>query len=374
MKPRVLMVISQFYPRLGGAEQQALNLARALRADGLAVSVLTRRIDNLPNYETIQDIPVYRHIRAYPGTRHFSIAYLLSALWFFVRRRNDYDIIHCHIAQGFHSPAALLCRALLGAKVVIKVAATGPLSDFKTLASVRFGSAILRQLRHADRIVCPCSQAASEARAAGIARDRIALIPNGVDTGYFVPAGGTGRRADVIFVGRLDHMKGVHVLLQAVQILKGRGVRQRFHIIGDGPDRPALEAMAQQLNIKESALFAGESPDVLAYLQRSAVFVLPSLSEGLSNVILEAMACGLPVVATRVGGNVELIEDHISGLLVGPAQPRELADALEQVLTNRALALRLGAAARTRALDKFSIISVAARYQELYEALLAGRS
>jgi len=374
MKPRILMAISQFYPRLGGAEQQALRLAEALRALGLPVSVLTRHIAGLPEREAIQGVPVHRRIRAYPGTRLFSIAYLLSALWFFLQRRATYDIIHCHIAQGFHSPAALICKALHGKKVDIKVAATGLLSDFHTLASVRFGPTILHQLRRADKIICPCAQAAQEARAAGVDPTRIALLPHGVDTGFFVPAAEPGSRTNIVFVGRLDYMKGVHVLLHAAHILQQRGTRYHLRIIGDGPERKNLEALAQHLGLADAVLFAGELADVRAQLQRAAVFVLPSLSEGLSNVILEAMACALPVVATRAGGNPDLIQDRITGVLVAPEQPGELAEALAQLLSDQDLARRLGSATRMRVLEAFSITSVATQDRELYTARLKDRA
>jgi L-malate glycosyltransferase len=376
--PRILMVVSQFFPRLGGAEQQALNLAAALQLRSIPVCVLTRAVAGLPHEETIRRVPVYRAIKAYPGSRWFSLTYFLSTLWFFIRRRHTYDIIHCHILQGLHTPAALLAKALLGKRVIIKVAATGPGSDFFTLRSLRFaklgiGAIIARRLNNADRIIALCNLGVREAREAGIAPDLIECIPNGVDTAYFTP-----HTAPVYMrittVGRLDHMKGVGVLIEAFARLREQQGQAELYIIGDGPDRGSLQRLAGELGLGACVVFTGESTRVVDYLRQTSVFALPSLSEGLSNVVLEAMACGLPVVATRAGGTPEIITDGVNGILVAPEDPEELAHALLSVLSDRVLAIRLGDSARRTAVERFSLASVARRYADLYHTLMSPRT
>jgi glycosyltransferase involved in cell wall biosynthesis len=364
------MIISQFYPHIGGAEQQALNLAKALTGKGIPVSVLTRRILGLKAHEEIQGIPVYRSIRVLDRGKWFGITYMIMVFWFLFRMRHSYDIIHCHLVHGVHSPVALTFKALFKKKVIIKVAGTGPISDLKMLRELMFGNSFLRQLKQADRVITVCHQATREAQKLGIPISSIAQIPNGVDTRHFRPSPNHEKNNEITFIGRLDYMKGIHILLEAFKILKRRGVNAQLRIIGDGPDREKLEGMAEDLSISGSVTFSGEIKDVVVPLQESAVFVLPSLSEGLSNVLLEAMACGLPIVATRIGGNIDLIKDGVNGILVDPERPDQLSNALRKILRDNDLARCMGIEARKTVEEQFSMDSVVKRYVELYKELV----
>jgi len=369
MKPRILMVISHFYPHFGGAEQQALNVAKALMARGVSVTVLTRKTEGLKPYEIIQGIPVHRKINVLPLGKLFGLTYMLTAFLFLVKMRRSYDIIHCHLAQGFHCPAALLCKALFNKHVIIKVGATGPLSDFETLKKVLFGKYFLKLLRHADRLVAVCSQAQQDAQKNGIPASRLLGIPNGVDIDYFKPAHHLRINNLISFVGRLDNMKGVDVLLNAFSLLKKKQKDALLYIVGNGPDREKLEAMARDLSIKERVVFTGEIHAVLEQLQKSAVFVLPSFSEGLSNVVLEAMACGLPVVATNAGGTIDIINHGENGILIDPRDANQLSDALLKILSDQELGPRLGSRARMTVAENFSLNRVVDKYIELYSAV-----
>lgn len=363
------MVISQFYPLRGGAEQQALHLARGLTHKGLQVSVLTRRLPGAPAYEKINGIPVYRSIRTVPAGKLFGLLYVVTVFYFLFKMRDTYDIIHCHLAQGFHSTVALLFRVVFNKKVIIKVGATGPLSDFKMLREVLGGTFLVRLLRYADRIITVCSQATAEAVQAGIPECRITQIPNGVDLQHYTLSSERATPGLITFVGRLDYMKGVHVLLEAFAMLRQRGSPASLQIIGDGPDREKLLQMTETLRIAESVKFRGVAEDIAGRLQASAVFVLPSLSEGLSNVVLEAMACGLPVVATRVGGTVDLIENGVTGILIEPGCPEPLCDALRRVLDDEDFSKCLGMQARRRVENFFALPRVVDAYLALYGEL-----
>lgn len=371
MKLRILMVISQFYPLLGGAEQQALNLAKGLMRNGIEVSILTRQIKGLSQFEEIQGIPVYRSIRTVPAGKLFGLFYFITVFLFLLKMKDSYDIIHCHLAQGFHSPAALLMKALFKKKVIIKIGATGPLSDFRMLQDVLFGNFFLRQLQHADRIIVVCDQASREAQRAGIPFSSIVQVPNGVDIEHFKPSSDCKKKNIITFAGRLDYMKGIHVLLEAFKMLKQKEGDILLHIIGDGPDKKKLLLMAEKLGIKDFVVFYGEVHDISPLLRESAVFVLPSLSEGLSNVVLEAMACGLPVVATKVGGNGDIIKDGVNGTLVEPEKPQQLSDALEKIIRTHGLAIRMGFEARATVEERFALDMIIERYGTLYSEVLA---
>ncbi len=372
MKPRVIMVSSLFFPLLGGTEQQALALARLLRKKGFDVAVLTRSLKGHPAYEVIDTVPVYRHIRPLPWGKWFGLTYFLAVVWFLIQHRHTYDIVHCHILQGFHSVAAMLCKNIFHNKVIVKVAATGPLSDFIMMRQVLLGSFFLKKIRGADRIITVCRQSEQEALRAGMPAEALIRIPNGVDVQRFLPSV-TKAKTDVriVFVARLDVMKGTHVLLKAFSAVREHAGLVSLDIIGDGPEREALQQQARILGIAADVHFYGEIIEILPYLQEATVFVLPSFSEGLSNVILEAMACGLPIVATRVGGTPDIIQDGVNGLLVEPDHAEQLASAVNRLLHDEDAAMRMGEAARKTVEQNFSMEAVSEKYSGLYQELMA---
>jgi sugar transferase (PEP-CTERM/EpsH1 system associated) len=209
----------------------------------------------------------------------------------------------------------------------------------------------------------------------GVAPGRIAHICNGVDIERFRPAATPPRRFVVGTVARLQAVKDQQTLLRAVALLLQRqpGLRDRLQLrlVGDGPERPALEQLAGELGIGDVTALPGFRDDVPAELQALSVFTLPSLNEGISNTILEAMACGLPVVATNVGGNPELVTDDETGFLIPVQDPETLAERLGRYAADPALLAAHRAAARRRAEQQFSIPRMLADYAGLYQRLTA---
>jgi glycosyltransferase involved in cell wall biosynthesis len=203
---------------------------------------------------------------------------------------------------------------------------------------------------------------------------QVAHIPNGVDIGFFKPAPVTENRQTITFAGRLDYMKGVHILLEGFKQLRDEMKNVQLTIIGDGPDREKLQNCAREKGISDAVNFCGEAEEIVPYLQQSAVFVLPSFSEGLSNVLLEAMACGLPVVATRVGGTIDLVQDGFNGILIEPDNAGQLYQAMKKILQDKDLAKALGVQARKTAAEKFSLKSVTEQYVSLYQTLVPARN
>jgi sugar transferase (PEP-CTERM/EpsH1 system associated) len=215
----------------------------------------------------------------------------------------------------------------------------------------------------------------------GISGHKVMSICNGVDTERFSPGGrqaaraalGIGPESIVIgTVGRLDPVKDHVGLLQAFSQLAA-DPRALLVIVGDGPTRATLAATAAGLGLGGRVRLLGERDDVPAVLTGFDIFVLSSIAEGMSNAILEAMATGLPVVATRVGGNPELVADGSSGFLVEPGSPAALADALRRYLGDPGLLARHGRAARELAQAEFSLERMVGEYGQLYGRLLARR-
>jgi len=371
--PSILMVISHFHPFLGGAEQQALFLSERLIEKGFAVSVLTRSFPGLPSFEIIRSVPVYRHIRTINQGKLFGLTYMLSVFWFLFRRRNSYDIIHCHLL-GFHSAIAVVLKWLFKKKTCSLVGATGPISEFVQLRNGLWGDLLLKIIVRSDRVITLCSQSNAEALTAGFSDFQIVQIPNGVDADYFKPVAIEKRAGNrVVFIGRLDQWKGVDFLIQAFKTLLADGVPAHLDILGDGPDRDKLQQQAADLGLQDDITFHGAVHGVAPYLQQASLFVLPSLSEGMPNVVLEAMACGLPVIATRVGGIVDIIDNGENGLLVEAQHAEQLCEAIKEVLTNKELAQRLGMAARKTIEERFSLPVIVHCYGTLYQELTASR-
>ncbi|RMF97944.1 MAG: glycosyltransferase family 1 protein [Planctomycetota bacterium] len=203
---------------------------------------------------------------------------------------------------------------------------------------------------------------------------KIHVIPNGVDPSEF--ASGTspepplpvGRGRFVVYVGRLDAQKGVDVLLHSAAEWLPRYPDVYVLLAGDGPQRTRLQRLAHTLGIDSRVLFLGFRKDIPALLHASELFVLPSRWEGMPNAVLEAMAAGLPVVATDVEGVREVLGD--TAPLVPPDNPRELTTQITRILDSPSLAQSIGEANRERAFSLFSWDSVADRYQALWARLL----
>lgn len=222
----------------------------------------------------------------------------------------------------------------------------------------------------------------------GIAARRVAQIYNGVDVARFQPAAAGGappipgcpfdpaQHLIVGAVGRLqaekDPLTLVRAFAQAVQTPAGLGARLRLVLVGDGPLREGVAAEIAALGLQAQVWMAGVRSDVPAVLQGLHAFALPSRAEGISNTILEAMACGLPVLATAVGGNPELVVPGETGLLVPPADPPAMAQALVQ-LADGPRAQALGRAGRQRVERHFSLQAMVGAYQHLYDQQLAHR-
>lgn len=170
-------------------------------------------------------------------------------------------------------------------------------------------------------------------------------------------------------VGRLDKQKGFATLIEAMARLKKTDIR--CLILGEGPERPRLEAMIRKHELEKQVWLHGERPDVAAWLSAFDIHCLPSLWEGLPNTLLEAMALGLPVVASAVDGVPEVVVNEKSGVLVPPASPAVLAKALRALAEDPARRAALGAAAHAAILEKFTLSRMMSEYHEAYSAVVA---
>jgi glycosyltransferase involved in cell wall biosynthesis len=306
-----------------------------------------------------------RHVRRDLHPAHDALGILeLAALM----RRERPDIVHANSSKA--GVLGRLAAALVGVPVRIFTA-----HGWAFMASSGAASSLYRW---ADRLMAPLTSVticvAQREREAGLAArtcraERTVVIPTAVDAGER-PQPRPERRAPVIVaVGRLAEPKDPLTLVRALARVRTSAFAAR--IVGDGPERPALEAEIRVAGLGRTVELTGERRDVPELLREADLFVLSSRSEGAPLSILEAMAAGLPVVASAVGGVPEIVDDGTTGLLVPPGDPAALAAALERVLADAALRTRMGAAGWDRVRDRFDLAQLRRAHVEVYERELA---
>jgi glycosyltransferase involved in cell wall biosynthesis len=196
----------------------------------------------------------------------------------------------------------------------------------------------------------------------------IGIIPNGVEAELYYTTGRTWSPPRLLFTGRVVYQKGLDVLLQALSKLAR--LPWELTIVGDGPQREPLVSQARELHIEERVHFAGwlGRAEIIRQYQQANLFVFPSRHEGMPNAVLEAMASGLPVIATRISGNEELVEPGQTGTLVPVDDPQRLEEALHPLLMDEGLRRQLGAAGHHKVASQYGWPSVSRQYLEILES------
>jgi glycosyltransferase involved in cell wall biosynthesis len=198
----------------------------------------------------------------------------------------------------------------------------------------------------------------------GFPAGKVRVIHNAVEVSRYGTASGPLHSA--VAVGRLVRLKGFDVLLKAAAIVRQAAPNFSLRIVGDGSERDTLEWQISDLRLADAVQLVGYKEDPASYFEEAGVYVLSSRSEGIPLTLLEAMACGLPIVATAVGGVPEIVSDGENGLLVRPDDPAALSKAILRLIRDPSLAKRLGAAARARAHLSHDLETMTARYEEVY--------
>jgi glycosyltransferase involved in cell wall biosynthesis len=372
-KIHVAMISQAYYPLVGGAERQLAALAPLLRARNVEVSVLTRRYKGLKPFEKIDDVPVYR--LPAPGPKAVaSLLFTLSALALLQRLRPD--LIHAHELLS-PTTTAVLAKRISGTPVVAKVLRGGQLGDVAKLKSRFQGrKRLAAQRRHVDAFITISREIDEELANLGIPENRRPFIPNGVDTDRFTPIAPLDQEAlrrrlnlpeglIVIYTGRLTPEKRIDQLISIWPQVRKVHPEATLLLLGTGDQEDALKQQAGS-----GIEFRGVVEDVAPYLKTATLFILPSATEGLSNSLLEAMAAGLPVIATNVGGAPDLITDDYNGHLIPPDNPDALTEATLLLLGDWAKRQQLGQQACLKVLHDYALPQTASKLRNLYDQLL----
>lgn len=371
---RVAMISHGYHPRVGGAERQLGAIAPLLETRGAEVHVITRREGGLAATDTIDGVRVYR--LPAPGSKAVaSVAFTLAALPLLRRLRPN--VIHAHELLST-ATAAVAAKPLLGVPVVVTLHGGGAMHEVARLKRKPMGGARMAAYRRRVDVFVAVSRELDAALASVKVRpERRCLIPNGVDTDRFAPASPEyklSRRGSlglpdgliVVYAGRLAPGKRLEHLVSVWPGVRAVHRDAVLLVVGKGDDEARLRAIA-----RDGVRFVGEVDDVLPYLQAADVFALPSAAEGLSVALLEAMAAGLPCVATDVGGNPDVIDHGETGWLVPPETPSALFETLLMVLGDADSRARVAERARQRVIREYGVSTNVDRLLALYHRVIA---
>lgn len=358
--------------QIGGTERQVTNVSLGLDAERFDLHLACMRNFGELMREVEREPRIHRPV--FDIGRLYSLRTIREAgrLARYIRR-NSIQIVH---AYGLYPNIfAVPVARLAGARVVI--------------ASIRDCGDILKPWqRWLQRVICrwaDCVLVNADAIresliTQGYRPDNIKLIRNAVaqpkvqiadhTTGIREELGWPAGAPVVMVLSRLNRMKGIEYFLDAADVVAAKHPETRFLIVGDGASRRELESRAASLCLAGKIVFTGFRTDVPRLLSEVNLSVLPSLSEGLSNSLLESMAAGVPVVATRVGGNTEIVEDGVTGLIVEPRHAAMLAEAMETLIGDPSLASAFGAAGKRRIAELFSIERSVLEIESLYRRLI----
>lgn len=357
IKPAILMVKLKL--AYAGAENQMVQLALSLKAKGYRVGVLCFEHSDA-HVDILHAAGVSVHVlEKKPG------GLLLSLVRYLVEFKTD--IVHAHDNYSFF-PTTL--AAVVLRKKIIFTEHSRHYIDMKLRR--RLEKALLARFCSAIVTVSNNLMACS-LRKERVPKRKLFYIPNGIELKNFLRATiGSDvpvAQRKVAVVARLFPIKGHAFLLEAISLLKEKlgDHMPRFYLYGDGPEMTNLRVLAQRLDIETHILFEGRTHDVARLLAQKDLFVLPSLSEAMPLALLEGMACGLPVVATSVGGVTDLVKASGGGWLVSPGDPVALAEVLEMALSNGDQLRQFGERNFHYAHDHFSTEEMVNRYESVYQ-------
>lgn len=380
---RVAMLIQNFHPVIGGAERQALSLSAALVAKGHRVDVITMGFPGTPRRETIRGVTVRRlpsHGAGLPRTAVFAVTSAIYLLFASFR----YDLFHVHLASSHSIFPALLAR-LFRKPVMIKLGGglgIGELALSRHSIVGRIKLALLALLKPTFIVVNEDQR--EELRTSGLSNSPVAFIPNGVDLSIFYRAESADKqrlREEMgmnglvfLFVGRFAADKLRPDIFERL-IATWAGVRKTagdisLYFVGEGPLVFDYRRLIARYGVESSVHIPGVALRVTGYLQAADVFLLPSITEGLSNALLEALACGLPVCGSRVPGIVDVVKDGEHGVLFDPMSPTDIERAILSIVNDRQKLLGMSERCLV-ASAKYSLDETTRKTIDLYQKELA---
>lgn len=366
---RIMMVVSGYPPRkAAGMERGCQRLAEALAGEGHTIGVITMGDPELPARREENGVVVHRVLRPLALGPLWGATYMGQVARHLVQTQRQWDVVLCHKVD-LHSAVANAVARWLGRRAVHLMVNAGEYGDLRRLAAHRGGQTLLRRALAGDGYLALSATCEEELAAAGVPSVRIAPWRYFVDTLRFAPnpAEPPADPPEFLFLGRFHRQKNLPLLLDAFRRAAGEHPTVRLRLIGRGPEDAAVRALAAASPASASISIDNwiDAPEIA--LRRASVVVSSSDGEGLSNTLIEAMACGTPVIATDVSGAREALGLEgaaapptggfvvgSGGLLVPPRDAEALAGAMARLVADPELRRRLAGEARARALSCFS--------------------
>lgn len=367
------MPVLHYWPVIGGLETWTKEIAERL-SKGADVFVITGKVKGRPKREVLNGVKIYRTgLYSLQNLSYSSFVYILTTLPFLlllsrrIIKKEKVNLLHC---QGF-----------LSSLVGWRLGGRFHLPYIITVQRIETKKGFWRKKVYKEAKVCIAASSAIKNYFREIGCQNIEVIPNGIDLARFQ---GLSRERErrllgltdefaVITVARLEKVKGVDYLIKAFSILIKKISRAKLFVVGDGSERKQLEGLVLDLGLGEKVRFLGEVPnkEIPQYLAAADCFCLPSRREGFGIAVLEAMAAGVPVVATKVGGVPDIIENQKDGLLVESQNPKVLSAALLEIASNSGLAERLKQNAQLK-VQQYNWSDISERVLSIYQSVSGG--
>jgi glycosyltransferase involved in cell wall biosynthesis len=386
---RILMLTNRYLPAVGGAELQASQLINRLQLRGHTVCLVTRRLEpNWPERETINNVEIHRLSPV--GLSHRANAIMVFRLFIhLLTTARRFDVIHVH-GLGPIGLAAILAGVIVRRPVIIKVATQGDIlradgsrSTYSRLVRHIFVPAWLWRsvLSRANRIVAISDGIRAEAHEFGL--DNVVVIPNGVAVDRFhiydrkqarQQLGLDADKLYLIFTGRLVQRKRIDILLSSMPSVLREFPNCHVLLAGSGSGQAdtverELREQVRSLGLENHVHFLGLRDDIELLLCAADLFVFPSEREGMPNAVLEAVAAGVPIVASRIDGVIDILNDEI-GWLIPPGDAEALSEAILTILPSPEQAQQRAHKAQQHVTEKFSLDVIAQQYERLYTEVI----
>ena len=384
------MVSFYYAPEYSGSAIQAGNLCRHLNRVGVETIVVSAMLSSCPHEEVMDGIKVFR-LKVLKSRNMQIPSFWLTLCWFLIRMRKNFDVIHAHGTYQ-HGPVGFMGR-LLGKPTFLKVAMAE--SDIAFQRQGRIWGRINKFfVRRFDHYIATSEQIRQEFLDCGFPPDSIVKIANGVDTERFHPPGSIQEKEDlkrkfgfpagplIIYCGMIIPRKNVDLIVKVFCDIHKTNLTSHLALVGPWPEETASESggyighlhrLLRGAGLEKHVTFAGYQECIEQYLRAADLFFFPSKQEGMPNVLLEAMASGLPCIASRISGTEDLIENGVNGLLLDPDSEDGFAELLNRVLGNPGLHHQLANKARATILERYSLQETAQKMMSLYSDCLSGK-
>lgn len=375
---RICIITSASFPPEEGIGNYIYNMSREFIQKGHQVTVITRGSFSKTKEEDFEGIKLYKvpFTPIYPFHVHFHgifVNKLLKSI------ENKFDVIHVH------SPLP----PLVNSKVPVLLTIHSPMKSGASVLEITdlFSLAIkfqakyiscpleMKLIRNSHMITAVSYKVAEDLKEYGVKSETIRIIYNGVDHRFFVPSSTIPETKYILYTGRISYGKGLVELIECAREVCETRKDVDFLLAGDGPLLPTLKERVNSLNLQSRVKFLGRvnRDFIITLYQNASIFVFPSYYEGLPGSLLEAMACKLPIVATKVPGNIELIEHNMNGILIPPKNVSELTKSLLCLLDNPELGEKIGKNARKTVEDKFTWDAISDNILNCYNSVIRSR-